>query len=505
MLDKMVASEGDTIEPLMRYLTQHDMRLMTGRASLRVQPRVLEQAASRIRSLVQLQNAATTPHTAAASGAGEDIGGVKDVLRLEALQRLLSHVRWLRVESALPGLRDPTGLSFEPFSALRKLELRGCDLSTCAWEGLPLLQERLQELRVADTLEALHHLLAPHALAVTSTAMAEMASWQKLRVLACSRNCIVDLDPSLTLLPALQSLMLVHSNISTVANLQACTQLTSLDLSHNRISSLTGLAALQTAPLTQLSVEWNSLRSTDGIENLPQLRVLDLGFNYVCSVTEAVRLSGLSELHSLRLAGNPLAFARSYRCDVLSVFNQSASLRLDGAGANGHERHRLRERAAGGRLSQISKHAEGPDEGDRWQNLVDEMLGPVPSKRSFSQGQAISPMSPSGDQAERQGMSPDAAQPGHLIDAFSRGWHGAPSDDLAAAAVPPSGHDSFGSTPRQGSQSSDCGSRPYSSPYLRSASAVANGAVSVEDIPQSSAAASFDGSAGGHPVGDSWH
>lgn len=56
--------------------------------------------------------------------------------------------------------------------------------------------------------------------------MTEMASWQKLQVLACSRNCIVEMDPSLTLLPQLQSLMVAHSNISSVASLQACTQLT---------------------------------------------------------------------------------------------------------------------------------------------------------------------------------------------------------------------------------------------------------------------------------------
>lgn len=33
--------------------------------------------------------------------------------------------------------------------------------------AVPPLQANLQELRVYDTLEALHHLLAPHAVAVT--------------------------------------------------------------------------------------------------------------------------------------------------------------------------------------------------------------------------------------------------------------------------------------------------------------------------------------------------
>lgn len=36
--------------------------------------------------------------------------------------------------------RDPTRISVEPFTALKSLELRGCDLSTANWDGLPLLQ-----------------------------------------------------------------------------------------------------------------------------------------------------------------------------------------------------------------------------------------------------------------------------------------------------------------------------------------------------------------------------
>jgi hypothetical protein len=40
----------------------------------------------------------------------------------------------------MPRRRDPTRISVEPFAALKSLELRGCDLSTANWDGLPLLQ-----------------------------------------------------------------------------------------------------------------------------------------------------------------------------------------------------------------------------------------------------------------------------------------------------------------------------------------------------------------------------
>jgi len=390
----MIPLGGDRmLESLLLFLKQHDMQLMTGRIALRLQPRALEYAVMRLASLLELQTAATTPQAAASAGSG-DIGGVKEVLRLETLQRLLAHVRWLKVESALPGLRDPTGLSFEPFSNLKKLELRGCDLGTAGWGGLPLLQGQLEELWVSDTLEAVHHLLAPHVLPVTAQAVAEQKPWRALRVLVCSHNCVADMDASLRLLPALRSLTLTYSNLSSIANLEACTALTSLDLSYNRITDLAGLRGVRGAPLECLSLEWNALRSTAGLEDLPQLRALDLGYNFVCGISEAVRLSGLTSLRALRLAGNPVAFARSYRCDVLSCFPQRTTLLLDGAVANLHECSRLQRRPTGGRLGKVSQPVYAAPGGSRdsgrsssaeqscdsWQSLVDEMLGPVRSR-----------------------------------------------------------------------------------------------------------------------------
>ncbi len=67
--------------------------------------------------------------------------------------------------------------------------------------------------------------------------------------------------------------------------------------------------------------------------------------------------AGLAELTSLRLQGNPVAYARSYRCDVFSCFPppQRHAVRLDGAPANMHERQRLHRRTAGsgGRMAQV--------------------------------------------------------------------------------------------------------------------------------------------------------
>lgn len=79
--------------------------LSAGVIALRLQPRALDYAASRLRSLSELQQAANSPLK---DVSGSDVKGVSDYLRLERLAQLLAHVRSLKIESALPGLRWAT-------------------------------------------------------------------------------------------------------------------------------------------------------------------------------------------------------------------------------------------------------------------------------------------------------------------------------------------------------------------------------------------------------------
>lgn len=86
--------------------------MSTGVIALRLQPRALDYAASRLRSLTELQAAANSPLKDVTAS---DVKGVGDYLRLEKLAQLLAHVRCLKIESARPGLRwvRVTGLSPE--------------------------------------------------------------------------------------------------------------------------------------------------------------------------------------------------------------------------------------------------------------------------------------------------------------------------------------------------------------------------------------------------------
>ncbi|XP_057711871.1 leucine-rich repeat and guanylate kinase domain-containing protein isoform X1 [Corythoichthys intestinalis] len=89
---------------------------------------------------------------------------------------------------------------------------------------------------------------------------------------------------------ALVSLDLDHNQLTQIHGLEKCCKLTRLSVAHNRIANITGL---ERVPLTYLNLRGNLLTSTEGLENLRRLQVLDLCLNQISS------LSGLNNLHLL--------------------------------------------------------------------------------------------------------------------------------------------------------------------------------------------------------------
>ncbi|VFQ89136.1 unnamed protein product [Cuscuta campestris] len=67
----------------------------------------------------------------------------------------------LKVVSVLsPPTKDPSPLSFLPFTRLKVLELRECDLSASAALGLPELRHTLKKLICHNSSDALRHVFA---------------------------------------------------------------------------------------------------------------------------------------------------------------------------------------------------------------------------------------------------------------------------------------------------------------------------------------------------------
>ncbi|XP_031714985.1 leucine-rich repeat and guanylate kinase domain-containing protein isoform X2 [Anarrhichthys ocellatus] len=89
---------------------------------------------------------------------------------------------------------------------------------------------------------------------------------------------------------SLSHLDLGHNSFSEIGGLEQCCKLTNLNLEHNKISRVGGLGRL---PLTQLCLRGNQLERIEGLDNLKSLQVLDLSLNRITT------LSGLHDLHVL--------------------------------------------------------------------------------------------------------------------------------------------------------------------------------------------------------------
>ncbi|XP_075967421.1 leucine-rich repeat and guanylate kinase domain-containing protein [Anarhichas minor] len=89
---------------------------------------------------------------------------------------------------------------------------------------------------------------------------------------------------------SLSHLDLGYNGFSEIGGLEQCCKLTNLSLEHNQISRVGGLDRL---PLTQLCLRGNQLESVEGLDNLKSLQVLDLSLNRITT------LSGLHDLHAL--------------------------------------------------------------------------------------------------------------------------------------------------------------------------------------------------------------
>ncbi|KAL0963045.1 hypothetical protein UPYG_G00348980 [Umbra pygmaea] len=97
---------------------------------------------------------------------------------------------------------------------------------------------------------------------------------------------------------SLRQLKLDYNCFSEICGLEHCASLRHLSLAHNKISRINGLDNL---PLKNLCLRGNQIERVEGVDTLKTLRVLDLSLNRIGS------LSGLQELRalaSINLEGN---------------------------------------------------------------------------------------------------------------------------------------------------------------------------------------------------------
>ncbi|XP_043934821.1 nischarin [Protopterus annectens] len=218
------------------------------------------------------------------------------------------------------------------FKSLLQVEINNCDAARI--KGLPSLKPTLSTMSIHFSVVSMKDILVPEAaefeqwevegLATELPVAAVIPAWKMLTTLDMSHNQISSIDESVKVIPKAEFLDLSHNEISLLENLQFLYNLIHVDLSYNKLTSLEGAHA-KLGNIKTLNLAGNLLESLSGLSKLYSLVNLDLSNNRVAQIEEIKHVGGLPCLEKIILSNNPLSIIPDYRTKVLVQFGDRAS------------------------------------------------------------------------------------------------------------------------------------------------------------------------------------
>lgn len=238
------------------------------------------------------------------------------ILQLQFLFDVLQKTLSLKLVH-IPGVGLPGPIKIFPFKSLRQLELRGVPIhSLCGLRGI---YSQLESLVCNRSIQALEELLS-----ACGGDLCSALPWLALLSADFSYNALRSLDSSLRLLSALRFLNLSHNHLQDCKGfLMDLCELYHLDISYNHLR-LVPRVGPSGAALGTLILRANELRSLQGLEQLKNLRHLDVAYNLLEGHTELAPLWLLAELRKLYLEGNPLWFHPAHRAATAQYLSPRA-------------------------------------------------------------------------------------------------------------------------------------------------------------------------------------
>ncbi|XP_069499290.1 nischarin isoform X5 [Ambystoma mexicanum] len=267
--------------------------------------------------------------TCATGDAKTDLGHVLDfTCRLKYLK--ITGTRGLVGTSNIEEHLLPFDLSV--FKSLHHIEINDCDVEHI--KGLTSSKQTLATLSARYSAMSMKDILVPEATefdqwepegaTLEYPLTAVIPKWKSLTTLDMSHNRISHIDDSVRLTPKIEFLDLSHNEILQIENLQHLYNLIHLDLSYNKLAALEG-AHTRLGNIKTLNLAGNLLESLTGLSKLYSLVTLDLSNNKIQQIDEIKNIGSLPCLEKVSLTNNPLTIFPDYRTKVLAQFWDRAS------------------------------------------------------------------------------------------------------------------------------------------------------------------------------------
>uniref|UniRef100_K7FM92 Serine/threonine-protein kinase 11-interacting protein n=1 Tax=Pelodiscus sinensis TaxID=13735 RepID=K7FM92_PELSI len=207
----------------------------------------------------------------------------------------------------VPSWNLQSAVTIFPFKSLRRLELKS--VPPHCLRGLRFIYSQLEALTCSRCVSTLEEVIS-----ACGGDLSSALPWLELQTLNFSHNSITALDGSLQLLNALKVLDLSHNQVRDCEHyLTTLTELEYLSLAYNFLPRVPELGLHSRATLVTLILRSNELESINGLEQLLNLRHLDVAYNLLLEHAQLAPLSMLHSLRKLHLEGNPLWFHQNHR------------------------------------------------------------------------------------------------------------------------------------------------------------------------------------------------
>jgi hypothetical protein len=161
--------------------------------------------------------------------------------------------------------------------------------------------------------------------------------WEKLVLLDISCNALESLDSSIRLAPALETLVLNNNKIDNLEHLTGLPRLRKLDLSNNCIDISKELHTVL-GQITHIDLSHNKIRSLTNFKKLYSLQDLNVSHNQIGKLEDVFHICTLPCLENIDLRNNNVTRVVDYRLKILEKFGQrSREICLDTESATQQE------------------------------------------------------------------------------------------------------------------------------------------------------------------------
>merc|ERR1719369_1182248 len=242
-----------------------------------------------------------------------DDGNVGDKSRMDT--------RWtpLQMFSISERLKSPC----PPFKTLTDLCLDNCVVSPDTISSLGIVRTTLVRMSARNCkLQSISHLLlcdTLHSPEDIPTLTIPGNYWSALLKLDISNNLLQHIDRSLRLAPNLIHLDLSSNSISEISNLTGLPHLRNIDLSCNKIKDIENLHT-KIGQITTLNLSQNKIRALHGLAKLYSVTNLDVSHNKLRTLADVSTVTNLPCIEKVTLSPNKVNNEVDYRLKVLEGY-----------------------------------------------------------------------------------------------------------------------------------------------------------------------------------------